>query len=160
MTQRIAIKVHGLPAPQGSKSARAIYRGKGETREFTGKIAMHESSKKVAPWRAAVEQAAREAIAAHPHFVKFNGPVRVRIDFVFPRLKKHFRTGRFSDVLRDDAPIYHTVYPDADKLQRSTFDALTKAGIWADDARAAIVTASKTYGTSAGAYIEVSEVLP
>lgn len=160
MTQKIAIKVHGLPAPQGSKNARAIYKGRGTNRTFTGKIAMHESSKKVAPWREAVEQAARAAIDAHPHFTKFDGPVKIRVDFVFPRLKSHFRSGRYSELLKPNAPDYHTVYPDADKLQRSTFDALTKAGIWADDARGAVVTCTKTYGISAGAYITVEEILP
>jgi len=147
MTQRLTIKVHGHPAPQGSK--RHVGRGR-----------LIESSKRLAPWRHAVEIAARTAIDLHPHFEPFDGPVRVRVTFWFQRPKAHYRSGRYSHLLRPQAPTHHTVYPDADKIQRSTFDALTRAGAWSDDARVAIVHAEKLWATNPGAHIEISEVLP
>ena len=35
--------------------------------------------------------------------------------------------------------------PDLDKLLRSTFDAITTAGVWRDDAQVVVVSASKSY---------------
>lgn len=147
MTQKIAIKALGTPGPQGSK--RHVGRGR-----------MIESSKKVKPWREAVETAARGAMHAHPHFQTFTGPVRVRVDFTIARPRSHYRSGRFAQLVKDTAPDYVAVKPDIDKLLRSTFDALSTAGVWKDDNLAAIVTATKTYGVAAGAYITVEEILP
>lgn len=147
MTQKIAIKVHGTPAPQGSK-------------RHVGGGRMVESSKKVKPWREAVETAAQAAVHALPHFQTFTGPVRVRVDFTIERPRSHFRSGRFAKLVKDTAPDYVSVKPDIDKLLRSTFDALSTAGVWKDDNLAAIVTTTKTYGVASGAYITLEEILP
>src|SRR6478609_2740689 len=60
-------------------------------------------------------------------------PVVVRLTFTFPWLVKHYRTGKSSRLLRDDAPTIHDTTPDLDKLVRLVFDALTVAGVWRDD---------------------------
>ncbi|MEU7980515.1 RusA family crossover junction endodeoxyribonuclease [Micromonospora sp. NPDC049081] len=117
----IRIVAYGTPGPQGSKSF------KGRSR--TGKAIMVESSKKVKPWREAVEAAALQAVNALPRHLRdgfpLDGPLAGR--FVFTLRKplsapKRRRT-------------WPTTYPDTSKLLRSTEDALTKAGVWVDDAR-------------------------
>lgn len=40
--------------------------------------------------------------------------------------------------------------PDLDKLVRAVFDALTQAGVWADDSQCVDLVASKRYGYSSG----------
>ncbi|MEU0078619.1 RusA family crossover junction endodeoxyribonuclease [Micromonospora tulbaghiae] len=118
----IRIVVYGTPGPQGSKT----FKGRNPR---TGKAIMVESSKKVKPWREAVEGAALEAVNALPGEVRrafpLDGPIAGR--FVFTIRKPASAPKR-----RRTWPIR---YPDTSKLLRSTEDALTKAGVWADDAR-------------------------
>jgi endodeoxyribonuclease RusA len=152
----LTITVYGIPAPQGSKHGRPIYKGRGQGREFTGKVAQVESSKKVKPWREAVKWAALRTLDCsfaleigggdHAHMngskdprtccdPPLDGPLRAEFVFSFARPKAHYRTGRNAHLLRGSAPPYPSVIPDLSKLIRSTEDALTDAGVWADDAR-------------------------
>lgn len=110
--------VHGIPAPQGSK--RHIGRG-----------VMIESSAKVKPWREAVKWAALEAMP--PGFVKLDGPLVLSVVFYLPRPKSEKKA------------VACCKMPDLSKLIRSTEDALTDAGVWADDARVASIIAEKRY---------------
>jgi len=106
--------VVGDPAPQGSKTAKG-YRG--------GRIVLVESSKRVKPWRDSVVAA---AIGAGPCL---DGPLVVGMVFALRRPASARK--------RDVAPCR---YPDLSKLARSVEDAITTAGLWADDARVAIYT--------------------
>ena len=103
--------VVGQPGPQGSKSAKGIH---------GGRIIMTESSKKVAPWRQAVTAA---AFGAGPCL---DGPLVVGMVFSLRRPV----SARKSDIVPSRTP-------DLSKLARSTEDAITTAGLWADDARVA-----------------------
>lgn len=120
----VQIVVRGLPAPQGSK------RFVGHNR--AGRGVLVESSRKVKPWRAAVAAAAVPARPAAP----LDGPLIADMVFTMPRPRAHYGTGRNAGALK---PRYaHAVpdrVPDLSKLARSTEDALTDAGVWADDAR-------------------------
>lgn len=129
------LRVHGLPAPQGSK-------------RHVGGGRMIEASKKVAPWRAAiVAEADRMGLTD----LGLDGPITARCTFYLPRPIKH----RKRDGLRDDAPTWPAKVPDLDKLLRSTFDALTTAGVWRDDAQVVVISASKRYADTftTGAHI-------
>jgi len=100
---------YGTPAPQGSK-------------RHVGGGVMVESSKKLRPWREDVKQAglaAREAGAPC-----LDGPVAVRMVFTLPRPKSAPKRRRHPDRT-----------PDLSKLCRAVEDAITDAGLWADDAR-------------------------
>jgi Holliday junction resolvase RusA-like endonuclease len=77
---------------------------------------MVESCKNVKPWRMLVAEA---ALATRAPLIK--APVRLSIVFLFLRPKGHYG----SKGLKPSAPAYHYTRPDVDKLQRSTFDALT-----------------------------------
>jgi Holliday junction resolvase RusA-like endonuclease len=128
----LTITVHGRPAPQGSKRAFAV-RGKGGVP--TGRVAVIESSHdRVKSWRQAVIEAALAATSdAGP--LPPGVPLAVSMVFAMPRPKGHYRTGRNTHLLRDTAPPYPAGTPDLSKLCRATEDALTDAGIWADDAQ-------------------------
>ena len=117
--------IDGVPIPQGSKS---VDRRNGYT---------FDANKNLRPWRKHVATAAAAAMKddAYGGLPTFDGPLGARLDFYMPRPKGHYRTGRFSHLLRTDAPRWPAVKPDVDKLERAIFDALTTAGVWADDAR-------------------------
>lgn len=120
-TPALTVTVYGLAGPQGSKTPV----GWGRSRK-TGKAIplMRESSKKVKPWREEVTARIQEALLrgdARP----IAGPVRAEITFTLPKptsAPKRRRT-------------YPAVSPDIDKLERSTYDAITAAKAWEDDGR-------------------------
>lgn len=88
------------------------------------------TDKKMKEWRSDVGWYAHHRIVGR----RFVGGVGVTLIFTFERPKKHYRTGKFSHLLRDDAPERHTQYPDIDKLERAVLDALTGVA-YADDAQ-------------------------
>lgn len=113
----IEIVVYGNPAPQGSKKF------VGTTK--TGRGLMVESSKKVKPWRMDVKAAAEKVRALHADQMPLDGPLVVQMVFTMPKpagAPKKRRT-------------WPDRKPDVSKLARSTEDALSDAGLWADDAR-------------------------
>lgn len=116
----ITITAVGLPGPQGSK-------------RHVGNGVMVESSAKVKPWRQDVKHAALDVTAALDWIV-LTGPLAVAMTFTFPRIKGHYRTGRYAHLLKDTAPLQPSVYPDLSKIVRSTEDALTGI-VWKDDAQ-------------------------
>ena len=144
MNEAITIEVRGMiPAPQGSK-------------RHVGKGIMIESCKAVKPWRNAVAEAAVQA-GAYP----LMGPISFDAEFIFPRPRSHYRTGKKSDQLKPNAPYLHSVKPDVSKLQRSTEDALSGVA-FQDDARIAQASLTKRYadeGELPGAVIVVSKVV-
>ncbi|WP_076260838.1 RusA family crossover junction endodeoxyribonuclease [Intrasporangium flavum] len=131
---RLTFNVNGTPGAQGSK-------------RHVGNGILLESSKKVKPWRADVKAAAEAAHLASDEWDRATGAIGVQITFRFARPKSHYRTGRNAHLLRDDAPMYVTSRGagDGDKLQRSTFDALTAAGVIADDSLIVAIHAFKVY---------------
>jgi len=153
---KVAFVVEGIPGPQGSKHARPIYTGRGAARQFTGRVATVESSKKVKPWRAAVKAAAELATV-----VPIGGPVELSVTFFLPRPAGHLGTGRNAGTVRASAPTYPAAKPDLDKLLRSTCDAITESGAWSDDAAVVNVMAAKRYaapGMKPGAMVTIRPV--
>lgn len=150
MTHHISVRVYGTPAAQGSK-------------RHLGNGVMVESSKKVKPWRADVVNATRGLLDHMPDWTPLTGPVAVHIRFYFSRPKSHYGTGKNADVLKPSAPVWVTsrAAGDADKLIRSTQDALVTAGAIADDSLIAHLWATKTYVDGArlpGAEIHIEEL--
>jgi len=112
------IVVHGMPAPQGSKSFKGLFTGK-DGRQHA-KLA--ESSKKVKPWRQDVVAAAIDVRNGAP---ALDGPLVARVVFTLPKPKSAPKRRRS----------YPDKKPDLSKLLRSTEDALKTAGVIADDSR-------------------------
>ena len=114
--------VFGTPAPQGSK-------------RHVGNGVMIESSKKVKPWRQAVEYAALEALPFRARLdpIVIRGPVDVGIVFSMHRPKSAKKCA-----MPDRKP-------DIDQLCRSTLDSLVTSGMIEDDARIVSLSAVKLY---------------
>jgi Holliday junction resolvase RusA-like endonuclease len=111
----VTIQVVGLPAPQGSKRAVGTDR--------KGRAILVESCTRVKGWRKQVYLSALLTNrGARP---KHDGPLIASIVFTMPRPKKPPQLNRHSPCTK----------PDLSKLLRSTEDALTDAGMIADDAR-------------------------
>lgn len=145
-TWLLDVFVPGRPAPQGSKHARPIYRGTGDQRVFTGKVATVESSKNgVQTWRADVRQAAETAWAGR---APLDAALVGYFEFVMPRP---------ASTPKRSTP-HATKRPDASKLLRSTEDALTSAGVYRDDSLLVdtrIVKRLAEIGEASGARIRI-----
>ncbi len=128
----LTIRVYGLPAPQGSK-------------RHVGRGVMVESSNAVKPWREAVKFAAIESLRVGPDdehgmaerlaFPFGQAALAVSVTFTLPKPQSAPKTRR----------TWPQRKPDIDKLVRSTFDALTDAGVWRDDSQVVDLVAVKTY---------------
>lgn len=141
----IALTVHGVPAPQGSKTA--YVRGEHA-------VVVEGSSKsgraKHAAWRQAVATAARDHLDAGGP-VAPDGALTVTMLFRFVRPKSRRKTERWV-----------TTKPDIDKLIRSTLDGLVDGGVVFADQRVAEVIARKTYvsdGQPSGCWVGVFSCL-
>ena len=135
MRRTLSFTVAGVAAPQGSKS-------------LLGHGALVESSKRVAPWRTDVREAAIAAMG-RAGWQPLTGAVDVDIEVFLPRPKSHYGTGRNANAVKHTAPLYPTGHNsgDADKLARAILDALTSAGVWLDDAQVVKLRASKHWAT-------------
>lgn len=141
----ICFFVPGVPAPGGSKKFVGFNPKNGRA------LLVDDAGKRNKNWRALV--------AAHGYNHApdqlLEGAIAVNFKFFMPRPKKHYRTGKFSEALRPDAPTWHTVKPDVLKLTRSTEDALTSV-VWKDDCTTATITTEKRYGEDPGCMITIS----
>lgn len=143
--QEISFVVVGVAQSAGSK--RAI------THRYTGKTVVIDDAKGSGPWKKAVAAAALEVKPAE----LLEGPLMLRLSFVFERPKGHYGRGRNAGVLLPSAPREPSVRPDLTKLTRAVEDALTKV-IWADDAQVTRQILSKSYGPVAGVKVNVCEL--
>ena len=143
----IVLRVCGIPGAQGSK-------------KLSKWGTMIESSKKVYPWRQDVRFCSSYAYKGEP----LHCPVSVSIEFIFARPKGHFRTGKYSGMLKENAPLHMTskLNGDIDKLCRSTLDALAETSggnILKDDSQVVMLSAEKRYSISKsdspGAHISI-----
>lgn len=115
-----------------------------------------EANKNTMPWRAAVSAKAAEMMDGMP---LLTGPVSVDAEFVFPRPKAHFRTGKRDGELRDNPPFWHAITPDLDKLQRAIGDALSGIVV-RDDRQIAEWRVRKVYGAPAAATLLITALEP
>jgi Holliday junction resolvase RusA-like endonuclease len=155
MTRYLDITVIGTPGSQGSKTAGV---------DKNGKPYVRESNKAVRPWRQDVRDAALAALHDSVTQTGFTqGPVEVTILFYLRRPISHFsqRQNAGPGELKLSAPERPAVKPDEDKLQRSTKDALTQAGVYYDDAQIVTSHSEKWYadGRQPGALIRVRSLL-
>lgn len=74
----------------------------------------------------------------------YNCPLRLIVDFYFTRPKSHYKSGKNSHVLKDNAPIYHTSKPDSTNVAKFVEDALNKV-YWRDDSLLCEVGVRKRY---------------
>ena len=116
--------VEGVPIPQGSKTAKAI----------NGRVVMWESNKKLKAWRDAITLQVQNYMVeqySKQDYIK----LVLTFEFCSPKSSKRAMPN---------------VKPDLDKLTRAVFDALTKSGIYQDDAQVVSLRARKTYVRAGG----------
>ena len=129
----LSITVPGDPETQGSM--KAFVRGKRA-------VVVHDESARLNFWRGLVAITARRAWGRAP---RLDEPVALAVTFRLARPAGHYGTGRNAGTVRPSAPALPHKKPDLDKLVRAIGDALTEAGIWADDSRVVQLTATKVY---------------
>lgn len=129
----MVINVFGDPAPQGSKT---IMRGR----------LVEASSKKLVPWRKAVQTAALAYLAETGHR-PFKEAVKLKVIFYVQRPKSVKRQ-------------FPTVPADLDKLVRAVGDALTYGEVWGDDSQVIHLDCKKFYADTRapGAEIEIHSI--
>lgn len=121
----LAVRVIHEPAPQGSFFAQIVGKGRGM------RAIVVSDNKRTEPWRKAVGEAARNAMRAY-QWLTLADACSVEIVFLLTRPKTVRR-------------VWPCVRPDVDKLARSTLDALTAAGVFADDALVVRLAVEKRY---------------
>ena len=84
----------------------------------------------------------------------FNEPLCLMIHFYMPRPKKHYRTGKFSNQLKHDAPDVHIGRPDIDNLIKLFMDVGNKL-LWKDDSLICGVFAKKEYSRNPRTEVEI-----
>jgi Holliday junction resolvase RusA-like endonuclease len=125
--------VLGPPASMGSKRI-------GRNRKTGDAMLLDDNRPKLRSWQSRLREALMETAPPHP----INGPVAVVLDVYLLRPRAHYRTGRYAHILRDDAPTWAAVEPDADKVLRAALDCLT--GIWiTNDSRVVSPAVQKRY---------------
>ena len=135
----------GIPKPQPRPRAVAI----------NGVVRMYTPSN-VKGWRQSVKIAViNEGVKPREPLA---GSISVNLGFIFERPKSHFRSGKYSHLLKDDAPDFHTKKPDCDNLAKAVLDVLTELKIWHDDSQVTHLTTTKQYGDKSGCLISILEV--
>lgn len=147
--------IPGTPVPEGSVHSRAVGRGSGPDRVYTGKtVTVHDNNTALSAWRDTVAAGCLDPRGGPVVHYPRHHPVTCTLEFVMPRLKN----------LPKRAPTpHHTKKPDLDKLERAVFDALTAARVWVDDAQAVAGYRSKRYaelGEHPGVHISLTTPLP
>jgi Holliday junction resolvase RusA-like endonuclease len=74
----------------------------------------------------------------------FDGPLRINLEFYFPRPKNHYRTGKYSEIMKPTAPHIHTNMPDIDNLSKFILDAMNEV-FYEDDRQVVELNSHKEY---------------
>ncbi len=146
----ISFTVHGIPAPQGSKRAFATKAGRA--------VMVESSAKTLKPWREAVKCAALDAKGTSGILFDRDAAILLIVTFRFSRPKSHYTA---KNELKKSARKYPNVIPDLSKLIRAAEDAITDAGVWADDCQVVDECIGKRYcrpDESPGATITIIEM--
>ena len=85
------------------------------------------------------------------------GTISLSLIFTMPRPKSHYKTGKNKNVLKDNAPFYHTIKPDVDNLIKMVADCMNGV-FFEDDKQIAYVTALKIYGNSPSTCIVINKI--
>jgi Holliday junction resolvase RusA-like endonuclease len=146
----VSFWIAGRQIPRGSKKPIPKFDRSGK---WVGNIVVDSSDDHGG--REWMSQVRDDAIRAWGDFRKpLDGPLTLQIDFIRIRPKGHFRTGRHSGTLRDDAPSHPIGWPDVLKLARAIEDCLSSV-IYRDDAQIVTELLTKRYGSSYATHVQV-----
>ena len=86
-----------------------------------------------------------------------NSPISLKVVFVMPYPKKYYRSGKYSHILKHNAPKLHAVKPDIDNLIKFLLDVLQDAEWIKDDSIITNISAQKVYGQTAHTNFIISQ---
>jgi Holliday junction resolvase RusA-like endonuclease len=132
LTRDYAVRVYGLPTPQGSMTCKA--------KHVTRSNLQPGNEADLKPWRALVEKAGRALPVSG-----LVGPVGVEVTLTVARPKTVTRDWPCQKANR------RGVGGDIDKLARAVLDALESSGVIGNDAQVVELIARKCYPTTPGA---------
>ena len=87
----------------------------------------------------------------------FAGDIRLTIRFTMPRPKSHFRTGKYSHLLKDNMPERHSIKPDLSNLLKLIEDIL-QPDFYVDDSQICEMYAEKIYGDRPNTAVIIEEI--
>jgi crossover junction endodeoxyribonuclease RusA len=140
----IELFVQGSPRPQSRP--RVAIRGRRA-------MAYNADSKDMVAWKQALDSALSEIPERG-----IDGSVEVTLHFSLPRPKSHYRTGKFSHLLKDSAPEDHQSRCDLDNAIKVVLDRITRSGIWIDDCQVISLTSSKRWSDCRSGGCEITIV--
>jgi Holliday junction resolvase RusA-like endonuclease len=144
----MATFIEGDPKPQARQKFRSVKSKKGKT------LIMPYHTKN--EWRESV----KSFFDTKDEF--YDTAIKVDLNFIFKRPKNHFRSGKFSHLLKLPAKKYVTAKPDRDNLDKAVMDAMENAGIFSNDSIACDGRTSKRYicreYPKAGVYIIITHL--
>ena len=76
----------------------------------------------------------------------YDKPLSIVVQFVMPYPKKYYRSGKYSNILKINAPRIHSIKPDIDNMLKLLLDVLQDAEYIKDDSLITNIFASKRYG--------------
>ena len=141
----ISITVYGEAQPAGSKRGFNV----------GGHVQIVDANPKSREWK---NHVAAEAAKIYKGPI-LDGPIELRMVFYRVRPKSHYGTGRNAGVMKNGAPEYPAMKPDATKLARGAEDSMTGI-VYRDDCQVVDLHVHKRYGEPARVEIEVLESKP
>ena len=96
-------------------------------------------------------------IAKYKPRTPLKGDIMLKVIFVMPRPKNHFRTGKFKHLLKDDMPERVSTTPDLDNLVKLVADVIQPQMI-ANDSQICMLQAEKVYGKTPRTEVIIEEV--
>ena len=86
------------------------------------------------------------------------GQIMLFATFYMPRPKKHFRTGKYANILKDGVPEYVISTPDLDNLLKMIMDIIGKKRFIIDDNQICRIQAEKVYSKQPRTEIIIEEI--
>jgi Holliday junction resolvase RusA-like endonuclease len=85
------------------------------------------------------------------------GPISMTLEFYVQRPKSHYRTGKYSHILKDNAPTWHTSRADIDNLVKLVLDALNGV-FYKDDSQICHLETIKKYSNKPRTVVQMKGV--
>lgn len=89
---------------------------------------------------------------------KMTKPIKCSLHFYSKRPKNHYKTGKYSNILKDTAPKYNTNNKDIDNMVKFVLDALNDK-LYVDDCQIIEINTTKSYSENDGyIYLKFTEI--
>jgi len=85
------------------------------------------------------------------------GPISMTLEFYVKRPKSHYRTGKYSHILKDNAPTWHTSRADIDNYVKLVLDALNGV-FYKDDSQICHLKTIKKYSNKPRTVVQIKGI--